>query len=373
VGETREEVIVQRVLGGDEPGRPGTGRGSGTRRIFCFGIGHDVNTHLLDKITGATRGASTYVLPEEDLEVKVSSFFSRIKDPVMVSPTVRVTGNVRLTRMHPHPLPDLFRGDQLVVAGRYSGAGEVSLVLEGTADGRPVVVEHSVRFPKVESGNDFVPRLWATRRVGYLLDELRLRGESAELRDEIAELARRYGIVTPSTAYLIVEDEARRGVAPELQTQRRLQEDRGTRDAFLGVHQEMTRNRSGLAAVAGARSEQELKLAEAPAAALSRSQTEATRAFAASPAPGRGATRVEGVSDGAGQAQQAGGRTFYWNNDQWLDGQLQAGHGTRTRRIQLGTTEYFALARQGPDVAAWLALGPRVQFVLNGTLYTVEP
>ena len=54
--------------------------------------------------------------------------------------------------------------------------------------------------------------------MGYLLDEIRLHGESAESRDEITELARRYGIVTPYTAYLIVEDETRRNVPLPMQS-----------------------------------------------------------------------------------------------------------------------------------------------------------
>ena len=67
-------------------------------------------------------------------------------------------------------------------------------------------------FPEEASGNEFIPRLWATRRVGYLLDEIRLHGENAELRDEVTDLARKYSIVTPYTAYLILEDETQRNV-----------------------------------------------------------------------------------------------------------------------------------------------------------------
>ena len=68
-----------------------------------------------------------------------------------------------------------------------------------------------MNFPRQADDHEFIPRLWATRRVGYLLDEIRLHGENAELRDEVTDLARKYGIVTPYTAYLIVEDE----IAPQ--------------------------------------------------------------------------------------------------------------------------------------------------------------
>ena len=214
VGNTDENQIVKNVKD----------RNPGKTRIFCFGIGTDVNTHLLDKITEETRAFSQYVLPEEDLEVKVSSFFSKIKEPVLADPTLKFSGDVRVTRCYPNPLPDLFKGSQLVMAGRYSGNGDTLVTLEGTVNGKTRKLTYETRFPETASDNEFIPRLWATRRVGYLLDEIRLHGENSELRDEITQLARKYGIVTPYTAYLIVEDESRRNVPTQLRSMQSFRE-----------------------------------------------------------------------------------------------------------------------------------------------------
>ena len=49
--------------------------------------------------------------------------------------------------------------------------------------------------------------MWASRRIGYLLDLIRLNGENKELIDEVTSLAREHGIITPYTSYLIMEDE----------------------------------------------------------------------------------------------------------------------------------------------------------------------
>src|SRR4029077_3858321 len=138
IGVTDEDQIVAGVKK----------RGEGRTRIFCFGIGTDVNTHLLDKITEETRAVSQYVLPEEDLEVKVSSFFSKIKEPVLTNPTLKFTGDVRVTKLYPAPLPDLFRGDQLVLVGRYSGRGDSAIVLEGTIDGMARKFTYEVHFAR---------------------------------------------------------------------------------------------------------------------------------------------------------------------------------------------------------------------------------
>ena len=110
--------------------------------------------------------------------------------------------------IYPKNLPDLFKGDQMVVLGRYEPGGKKGkITLEGTIRGKKKTFEYGAVFPKKKEGNSFIPRIWATRRVGYLLDEIRLRGEKKELKEEVARLARKYGIVTPYTSYLIIEDE----------------------------------------------------------------------------------------------------------------------------------------------------------------------
>jgi Ca-activated chloride channel family protein len=114
IGETREDPLVDQVKKAD---------GAGTR-IFAFGIGNDVNTHLLDRIAGETKAISQYVLPSEDLEVKLSNFYSKIKEPVLCNLALSFTNpEVRVTQIYPNALPDLFNGDMLVVFGRYSGKG----------------------------------------------------------------------------------------------------------------------------------------------------------------------------------------------------------------------------------------------------------
>jgi Ca-activated chloride channel family protein len=118
----------------------------GKSRVFCFGIGTDVNTHLLDRITEEARGASQYVLPEEDLEVKLSSFFSKIKEPVLADPSLTFGGDIRVTKMYPTPLPDLFKGDQLVVVGRYEGKGDSAVTLEGKLNGTSRKLTYEVSF-----------------------------------------------------------------------------------------------------------------------------------------------------------------------------------------------------------------------------------
>ena len=368
VGTTDQAAILAHVKKKDE----------GTR-IFCFGIGTDVNTHLLDSIAEETRAFNQYVLPEEDLEMKVSSFFSKIKEPVLANPELKFTGDIRTTGLYPAPLPDLFKGEQLVVVGRYSGHGSSAVVIAGKVNGKTrEFSEGCVKFPEESSENDFIPKLWATRRVGYLLDEIRLRGENAELRDEVTELARKYGIVTPYTAYLIVEDETRRKVPVAMQSLRGLSEDREAQKLARENWDSFKDESDGEKALAGARYGYALKSANGSFAGGG-GAADANRAIgisgmvpaitAAAPTE-QSNVRLAQYSD-QGQGRFVAGRNFFQNGNQWVDSLAQKQTNAKRVRIQFNSTEYFALAAKEPKALPWLALGQNVQFVLNNTVYEI--
>jgi Ca-activated chloride channel homolog len=367
VGTTDEDQIVGHVKKENQ----------GRTRVFCFGIGTDVNTHLLDKITEETHSFSQYVLPEEDLEIKVSSFFAKIKDPVLSHPSLQFTGDIRTAQLYPSTLPDLFKGEQLVLVGRYSGRGDSAMILEGTVNGSTKRFTYEGKFSGENSDNEFIPRLWATRRVGYLLDEIRLHGENSELRDEVTDLARKYGIVTPYTAYLIVEDEKQRNVPDQLRSMDNLQRDQAAHAEAGRAWHQFKDERGGDSAVAGALSSLALRSAEAPAAATAGAGAAFQRRYglatsvapsaAAAPAE-NGPTRLVQYSQ---QSRFVSGKTFFQNNDQWVDSAIQRSSAAKRVRVQLGSPEYFTLLSEHPQAASWLALGQRVQFLLDGTVYEI--
>jgi Ca-activated chloride channel family protein len=107
--------------------------------------------------------------------------------------------------VYPQRIPDLFAGGQVTILGRYRDAGDRRIVLKGRIGDREVAYDHEGTL-KTGEGAPFLPRLWAHRKVAFLLDEIRLRGENKELVDEVIRLATRHGIVTPYTAGLVVEE-----------------------------------------------------------------------------------------------------------------------------------------------------------------------
>ncbi len=390
VGETNLDRIV------DDTARKAR-EADGQTRIFCFGIGNDVNAHLLDRITEATHATSEYVLPDEDLEVKVSRFFSKVKDPVLAGVKLTFPDGVKVTKLYPSPLPDLFRGEQIVLVGRYAGDGKGRVTLAGTVNGATRSFEFDAAFAGESKEHEFIPRLWATRRIGYLLDEIRLRGENAELKDEVVELARKYGIVTPYTAFLILEDEDRRGVPLAQQSVPQLRENQDQYRMFRQAFAPDQAAPSGASAVAAARYGLSQKSADQVGVALSAGGVEARRMIASAPATAAvpvapmptGGGGVAGGSivlarpvpaaapavipafDAGRQSQFVGGRTFFQNGSQWIDSRVQKANNTRQVRIQFSSPEYFDLLAQKPEVRPWLALGQNVQFVLGDTVYEI--
>lgn len=197
VDETNPDKIVKAVAANN----------SASTRIFTFGVGDDVNAAMLDQLAETTRGVSTYVRPQEDIEAKVSSLYSKISHPVMTNVKLTATG-VRLHEVYPVQLPDLFHGSQLVVIGRFSGSGPAAVKLSGLIGNETKELVEEFTFPsqRTTDGKEFVEHLWARRKVGYILDQIRVNGERKELVDEVTQLAKKYGIATPYTSYLVVPD-----------------------------------------------------------------------------------------------------------------------------------------------------------------------
>jgi uncharacterized protein YegL len=194
-GETSTDAIAKRVA---DANRDGAGA-----RIYTFGVGGDVNRLLLERLAVENRGAVEYIEHNEGIDARVGAFYARIAQPVLANLSVDFGGReVSLT--YPHTLPDLHKGLELVVAGRYGGAldGAQEIVLRGERNGARKEYRARVRFPSVEEKNPFVARVWARRRVEALLGQIRLEGETDARREEVTKLATRYAIATPYTSFV---------------------------------------------------------------------------------------------------------------------------------------------------------------------------
>ena len=170
-------------------------------RIFAFGVGYDVNTHLLDKVSQTSKGDADYVRPHENIEAKVSTFFGKVSEPLLSDVQLAITGGDISDAYPSKDLPDVFRGSQLVILGRYNASGKANIQLSGIANGKRRIFTATASLPQADESNSFIPQLWAARKIGYLLDQIRLHSNQ-ELIDEVVRLSKEYGIPTEYTSFL---------------------------------------------------------------------------------------------------------------------------------------------------------------------------
>ncbi len=327
-------------------------------RMFTFGVGDDVDTFLLDQLVQTFRGAGTYVRIGERIDEEVSGLYSKISAPVLTDIELDFD-NMLVEELYPAlPLPDLFAGTQLIVTGRYRDSGSPTITLTGELDGDRQVYRYEVDFPANAGGEVFIPRLWATRKIGALLNAIRLHGEDPELVDSIVRLSIRYGIITPYTSFLIQEQDifTQSGVE-EAQTTFRDETDQ----AFSAA--------SGAVAVDAAESAANLADAEMPMPAMTQAPAGEREK------DGDGASAAGGYASGApeGQAMRyAADRTFVWRDGAWID-TLYSADDMEPITVTFLSDAYFDLLELDPRVGEYLALGDHVLFVWDGQAYEVVP
>lgn len=310
-------------------------------RIFSFGVGHDVDTQLLGALSENHRGTTTYVRPEQTIDEAVSSFYAKVSTPVLANVSLDVDG-VTVEQTYPVELTDLFAGTQMVVAGRYRQGGPATITLSGDVNGEPqAFVYEDVTF-RESGGEAFIPRLWATRAIGHLLQQIRLHGENSELVQSIVDLSIRYGVITPYTSFLIEED--------DILTQR------GRQDIAEESMEEFEEPMavSGADAVEGARVEGELAAAEAPVALPTTSADE----------------DIGATDTNAPAVQSVASKTFVYRDGVWID----TGYDPDThqpQRVNFAGEQYFELLSVAPEIGQYLSLGPRVIVVFRDNVYEI--
>lgn len=203
VGETNESKIAAAVKDANKA----------HVRVLSFGVGYDVNSRLLDRLTRDNSGASEYVRPEENIETAVSKVYSRIGSPAMTGVQVEfafdapASGPPAVNRVYPPNGFDLFAGEQVVVVGRYHQTGTAKVTLTGSVGAEKKSYDFPAQFV-AKSGDQslaFVEKLWAVRRIGEIIDELDLHGQNRELTEELVGLSTKHGILTPYTSFLADE------------------------------------------------------------------------------------------------------------------------------------------------------------------------
>jgi Ca-activated chloride channel family protein len=322
VGEQAPDRLAERAAGR-----------IGRARVFTVGIGHDVNTYLLDRLASRGRGSAEYVPPGASVETAMGSLLSKLRYPALVNLQIGETP-VSLSRTYPTQLPDLFYGEELVVFGRYRGQGTGSIIITGERNGRRERVAVAAAFAASEAGNDFIPRLWAARQIGELTRQIRLEGATPGLFDQVRQLGLRYGLLTEYTSYLVQEPSEIVVGRPGTPVPLREEQMGGARNSAAQT-----------GAQAFDRAHASSKFADSKT--LTAADEAASDRLSALSARGVGAA-----------TQRVAGRLFVQRNRVWTD----VAHADRitVTAVAAYSKAYFELVRLLPEVAPYLAVGDEI-------------
>ena len=312
---------------------------SSKTRIFVMGVGHEVNAHLLDRLAEETEGSSEYVSPDEEIDVKVAALYNRLSNPFLTDVQIAF-GDLMTDSVYPRKVPALFKGSQFMIAGRYRGGGKHTFTISGTLAGEPKKYTCTAALPgKTALDNDYVAPLWAARKIGFLLQEIRLHGENKEVITEIVRLSKKFGIVTEYTAFIAMSGK-----------------DMSEKEAYEEATKRM-RNahkvKAGAWAVRQAKNDQALQ--KAKGAAMPASAAYVDR---------RGEVKkVDNV-------KHAGRRVFYLRNGRWEE--AEAPGERKVRKIKLFSKEYFKLVRGNAEFREAQSIGDNISINIGNERIVVE-
>ncbi len=320
-------------------------------RLFCFGVGHNVNARLLDKLSTQNGGLAEYVKPDEDVEAAVSSLFNSISSPVMTDIEIKING-VEVSQTYPTNLPDMFKGSQFEYYGRYQKGGAATVIMTGKIQGKSRTFEFPVEFASVEDGDahSYVDAIWANNRVAHLLTLIDQNGKSDELVNELVDLSKRYGILTPYTAFLAKEEvdfSDVNGIQERSLDNLQVLDDVSGEEANAVRKYKNSLNKQ-VATNAGGSKDMESEIDDFGAVYSTDMKGEVTK--------------IETV-------KKIHNKTFYWKKDAWVDGEI-SGDLMSAKKIKKFSTDYFKLGEdKSSDVSKYLSIQEDFYLKLGKTIY----
>lgn len=363
-------------------------------RLFDFGVGYDVNTRLLNKLSAEHHGAAQYLEPGESLEVALANFYEKIKSPVMSDVEIKYSG-IDVKDVYPKSVKDIFAGTQVLLLGRYKGSGQATVSLTGKVGGVAKAYSFPLTYAASEAGNGQLARLWAMRRIGYLTEVAQENGNTREVIDEIIALSKKHGIISQYTSFLVTDPSedhrlVNNGPVVISMGRPRLQQ------SFVG------HVRRGLAGGAGGAisvpmvtdsrsSEGSFFSPKAAPASISASARQFVvldkgraddelRNIAKEEVSGKKAVEkaktinelkyVTAAAKDISTIKNIEGKTFYLRDGFWVDSSY---HGEKTTEIGFGSDKYFELARKNPLMSRYLAVGVKLILVIGGNAYKISP
>jgi hypothetical protein len=168
------------------------------------GIGEEPDYSLLQRLARENGGIFTKIVAEDSIYLKMKDLYRLLFLPALRNLNVTYSG-IGAYELHPVPIPNIFAGDQLMMTGRFTTAGNSTVTLNGTVSSKQYSHSENLFFPDTSRSLNAVARYWGSQKIASLLEMIAQVGELKELVDQVIALSIRYSVLTPYTAFLVVE------------------------------------------------------------------------------------------------------------------------------------------------------------------------
>jgi Ca-activated chloride channel family protein len=177
-------------------------------RVFGFLMGNSANWPLMRTICGATGGFYAGVSNDDDIIGQLMLAKSKITHECLHDATLKISG-VKTFDATDEMIGKIYRGQQLVIFGRYDKAGKATVTLNAKLTGADKTYTTTFDFPETDTSNPEIERLWAMDRIQMIEDKQNagLMPES-EGKYAVAQLGIAYQLVTDETSMVLLSDEA---------------------------------------------------------------------------------------------------------------------------------------------------------------------
>lgn len=357
-------------------------------RIFDFGVGYDVNTKLLNKLAEDHHGTAQYVEPDESLETSLASFYQKIRTPVLSNVKIAYEG-IQVKDIYPKQPKDIFAGTQVLLLGRYKGAGNANVKITGTVNGVAKAYSFPVSFAGDQAGNTHLPRLWAMRRIAHLTEVAQENGNNKEIVDEIIALSKKHGIISAYTSYLVTDPNdtiaINRPQPMPAMMRPGVRRDSSSRMPMSAPAPSFRGATNGFLSSAGGFAEGAMMADARKAEADSFTSANLMRALAkAKEAPSLGRSAVQrqkkmdefkvvaqlpADKDSAAAVKMIENKTFYLKDGVWTDASFDGKQ--KLQSISFGSKQYFDLMHNTPGITKYLSAGRQLILMYNGTGYRI--
>lgn len=176
----------------------------GNTRVFCVGVGNDVNRPLLEQLASDAGGLAAFISQGDNFERQAQAFRRKLLRPVATNLKIDFEGTA-VRDVEPLELPNLYHGSPVRLYGRYKGSGPVTVNVEADVAGMPLKKSVQIEFPAADNSNPEIERMWAWHRIDRLMPQAGGPGDVATT--EIIRLGEAYSIVSEYTSFIVLEND----------------------------------------------------------------------------------------------------------------------------------------------------------------------